>query len=320
MSTETAPPPDAGAPPAESAPPWESTVFVPDKPGEFDKDWHTKAPEEERGKYEPYKGAKNWREALDLADGRVKEAQTALRNRAKEGGPPVRPEGDAATPEAWKAYREFHGIPDDPKGYGIEKPKDYPDEMWNQAEMEGFAKYCHDNDIKGADAKKVLDYYNERGLVAFATVKEARAAQMAAEAKARADYIQTQKETLVQNHGVRLDSDLKALGKIAAISGLDGERLNPDNADQFVGADVIKVLSSMYAMLPKSGDPTARALGRNDANGAPKDRAYWQSVKANPQHPDYIAWLNPKDPRHAEVNRAMDVAYQVDSQQREEKR
>ncbi len=87
-----------------------------------------------------------------------------------------------------------------------------------------------------------------------------------------------------------------------------------------MGDKQFTVMRSLMKMIAKPGDNTGRDLGVNNANGAPKDRAYWQDVKSKPEHPDYKAWLNPKDPRHAEVNRAMDVAYQVDSQQREERR
>jgi hypothetical protein len=307
----------SGTPAPET--PWHISVLAPDKPGELIPDWHLKAPEADRGRYESYKGAKTWLEVADMADSRVKAAQTELRNRAAaDKGLPVRPEGDAATPEAWKAYREAHGLPVDPKEYGLAKPADLPDVLWNQAETDEFAAFALENDLKPAQVKALAEWYQKRGMLAYGMHQQNLVAQKAAEDKARADYVQSQKETLVQNHGVKLDSELKAIAKIAAISGMDPERLNPDNPDAFIGADTVKVLASMYAMLPKSGDPTARMLGNNQA-AAPKDRAYWANVIKDRDHPDTKALANPKDPRHATVQAERDLAYELHVQQQEKR-
>lgn len=314
MSTETAPPPDATPPET----PWTEQIFDPASPRSLAEGWLDKVPQDQRQEWERHKDAKSIFDVIENERGRRKEAQTELRNRAAaDKGLPLRPEGEAATPEAWKAYREAHGLPETPDGYGITKPKDYPDALWVDQEARDFAKFAHDNDISPAAVKAITEWYQSRGLTAYAAHQQAVAAQQAAEAKARADYIQSQKETLAQNHGVHLDRDLKNIAKMANISGMDAERFNPDNPDQFIGADAVKAFASIYAMLPKSGDPTARMLGRNESQGV-KDRSYYTGPDWKAGNPDYDAWAaGPTHARFAEVNRLRNLAYELDSQQRE---
>ena len=150
MSTEapeqTEVAPDTGAAPET---PWYSSAYAPNKPGELTPDWLSKAPEEERKDWEPYKDAKSPFEIAKLAQARVKEAQTALRNRqAKDAGVPIKPEGDKATPEALAEYYKAKGVPADPKEYGITRPDDIPEHLWRQTEMDGYAALFHKHELK----------------------------------------------------------------------------------------------------------------------------------------------------------------------------
>jgi hypothetical protein len=296
------------APPSEA--PWYSQAYDPAKPGELVADWHTKAPPDEADMWKEYAESRNPLEALKSERQRRIDAQTALRNKSdKAAGLPVRPEGEAATPEAIAAYRAAKGLPADHKGYGIAKPADYPAEIWDDAEAEAFAQVFLDAELSPDQVKAITAAYQKQGLAVFQAHTQAMAESKAAEATARANYIQTQKETLAQTHGINVDRELKLVTKLTAASGLDPELLNPDNPEKWVGADVFKSMVSLVAMIPKSGDPTARALG-NMGQNQHKDRAYWQNLK--PGDEDLTILSNPSHPRHKEVAAQKQAAYEQD--------
>lgn len=293
---------------------WQGAIFDPATPGKLTEGWLDKVPQEERGEWERSKSAATIFDVLSNERTRRREAQTELRNRAaKDGGIPLRPEGEQATPEALKEWRQKMGLPVEVTEYGMVKPKDYPDKLWDQQEADDFAKMAHDLDLPVKTVQKMSAWYQERGLVALGQHNEMEAAKQAAAAKERADRIQGNKETLAQEYGVRLDSHLKNLAKMVSISGMEPMRLDPDS-DQFVGVDAVKAITSMYRMLPKSGDSTSAALGRNDAQTV-RDRTYWTSVLKDRNSDDYKALTDAKHPRHQAVVQARNLAYEVDVQQ-----
>lgn len=301
--------PDASAPAATAGTetPWHSTI-TDAATGHLIPDWHTKAPEGERKTWEAYKDAKSPWDIVSKAHERVKEAQTALRNR-KEDGLPAKPVGESATPEALAAYYKARGLPADPKEYGIVKPQDFPQELWNDAEAEGYAKLFQELELTPEQVAGLTKFTQDNARTTWAAHQQALNERKAAEDKARADYIQSQKETMIQNHGPQIDPLLKKIEKLGSVSGLDPARLDPNNPDAFIGADAVKFIESLLAMLPKSGDPTARMLGRNEA-GVAKDRAYYQNWKKG--DPDYDAWIaGPGHPRFAEVDRQRKLAYEM---------
>lgn len=309
MSTETAPLTDAGAS-TESAPetPWTSQIFAADKPGELIPDWHTKAPDDERGKYEPYKDAKTVHEFVSIAEKRASDAQTALRTKqSKDAGLPVRPEGAAATPEALAAYYTARGLPAEPGGYGIAMPADFPKELWNDAEAAGYAKFFHDQEYTPAQVKELTAFAQQNARQVWAQHQQAMAEQKVAMEKGRADYVQAQKETLHQNHGVNVDTVIKRIEKLAGASGFDTSKLHPDNADTYVGSDVIKLLDSVIQMLPRSGDAMTRMAGNMGA--APGRGKEWARAILKNDHPDNKALRDSRHPNHAEIKRAWDLAY-----------
>jgi hypothetical protein len=303
----TQPPPAGDTPPPET-PPWHAGAVDP-KTGQLVANWHALAPEEERADWERHKDAKTPWDVITGERAARRDAQTKLRAKqdAASGLPP-RPEGDKATPEAWAEYRKARGLPADPKEYGVTRPDDFPAELWNEKETEDFLKFAlEEAELSPAQVKAITGWYQGRGKEALTLHQTAMAAQKAMQDKARADYVQAQKETLHQNHGLHVDRDLKVLAKLGAVSGLDPESFNPDNPDKFVGADVVKAMTSLVAMLPKSGDPTARMLGRTDTTGH-RDIGFWKALKADSEEWKILA--NPMHPGHKALSDERDAAYQ----------
>lgn len=319
MDTETAPPTDTSASATGTAPeaPWYASTFSPDKPGEFIPDWHTKAPEDQRGRYERYKDAKTPWDLVTAAEKRVETAQTELRNRAAvDKGLPLRPEGEAATPEAWKAYREARGLPADATGYGIKKPEGYPDAIWSDQEAGEFAAFALENDLTPAQVKALSEWYQGRGLSVFETHQANEAAKAEEETRQREAHIQNEISEMVKNHGPSIDPLINRINKLVGHTGMDPERLNPRNPERFVGADVVKALEFMAASVPKYGDDTRKSMGRND-DGSVKDRSYYTGPNWKKGQPDYDAFMDRSNPRHADVVRQRENAYALEAQSKQ---
>lgn len=317
METETAPVTDA-APEA----PWYSTAFAPDKPGELVPDWHTRAPEEERETWEAYKDAKNpWEIAakaesrVTKAESRVKEAQTALRNKiAAANNLPPRPEGDAATPEAWKAYYEARNLPVDPAGYGLARPADFPETLWNDTEAAGYAKLFHELELTPDQVKALSAHTQGNARQALAAHQAAVQAQQEAIEHQKQTWIRDQKGFLVQDFGIEVDP---ALNKLQKLTGLPKECFTPDTPDQYLGRDTIRALASLVKMIPSTGDFTRQKMGGSPAGSDTRDRAYW--AKLDPKSEDGKAWANSAHPRHKEVAAARAEAYRLDAELRDAK-
>lgn len=313
METETTPVADA-APEAT----WYSTAFAPDKPGEFVPDWHTKAPEEERKTWEAYKDAKNPWEIATKAENRVKEAQTALRNKiAAANNLPPRPEGEAATPEAWKAYYEARNLPVDPAGYGLARPADFPEALWNDGEAAGYAKLFHEIELTPDQVKALSAHTQGNARQALAAHQQAMQAQQAAIDKAKADYVQREKEGLVQDFGANVDPAINKIKALCEASKMDPECFNPDNPDKWLGRDTIRALASLVKMIPSTGDFTRQKMGGSPTGSDTRDRNYWS--KLDPKSEDGKAWFNSAHPRHKEVAAARAEAYHLDAELRDAK-
>lgn len=310
MSDATAVAPDP-SPAADTGPAWESTVFAADKPGELIPDWHTKAPDPKA--YEPYKSAKNWREAVDMADGRVKEAQRALHEkRSADAGLPPKPDGEAATPEAWAEYYKARNLPTDPKEYGITKPDDLPDAIWESAKMDSWAALLHKLEVPPEAAKELVGYWNQQSREALTQYAQQQEAAKAAEALAKDKWVREQKEFLVQDFGVEVDP---AINKIQKLTGLAKEALDPAIPEQYLGREAIRALASLVKMIPATGDFTRQKLGGSPNVNTVQSREYWKTL--DPKSDDYKALSDSNHPRHKQVYEARAEAYRIDAELRD---
>jgi hypothetical protein len=76
----------------------------------------------------------------------------------------TRPADDATDEEkaTWNAYiKQQNGVPDDAKGYGWERPEDVSEDMWDQAQIDGFAEILHKGNVPPETAKELFDAYND---------------------------------------------------------------------------------------------------------------------------------------------------------------
>jgi len=276
-------------------PSWGASILDAAKPGALIIDWHMKA--KEPAKWEPYKGAKTVDELLGLAEKRVTDAQAALRNKPA-GNLPARPEKEA-TPEAWAAYREAHGLPAKPEDYGITKPDDFPKELWNDTEVTEFAALAHELDLK-PDVVKALTTWQQK------LARDTFAAHQKAAAESSAALQQSEAAELSKRFGVKLDGTLQELKSTAQASGAPPGLFDP-KAPDFLGVHAVTLFAKILERVPRGEDKTRQLFG--DSKTAAMYDLAWAKACTAKGHPDYEAITNPKHPRHAELTELRNQAY-----------
>lgn len=275
---------------------WMQSILDPAAPGAFVADWHTKAPDPV--KYEPYKGAKNLDEFMSVAEKRVADAQTAMRQRTVKELPP-RPADDAA-PEAWNEYRTARNLPMTVDEYGItNKPDSLPDELWSPDEAKAFAEFAHKSDMPAETARSIAEWYREKTKSNF---EAHRAAMETAEKELR----DSEAVELNRRYGAKLDGTLKDVRQAAKDSGVPEEFFDPASK-QFVGVHLTGLVADMLARAPRGEDGTSRKMG-NPSQGD-NYTLEWAKAILQPGHPDNEALTNRSHPRHAEVIAARNRVY-----------
>lgn len=288
-----------------SPPSWAAGILDSAAPGALIADWHTKAPEP--AKWEPYKGAKSLEELLTMAEKRVGDAQAALRSRpatpaaaASVASLPARPEPGAA-PEAWQAWREAHGLPGKPEDYGITRPDDFPEQLWNDDEAAEFMRFAHERDLSPELVKALAGWQQDRARHFFADRQRHDAESFA---KLQAD----EAAALARLFGPRLDTTLKDLQAIAQATGARPSWFDPRSTD-FAGVELVDFFAKLRSRIPRGEDATRRHMG--DSRQSPAYDLAWAKVAIRQGHPDYEALTNPKHPQHAELTELRNQAYAV---------
>lgn len=73
--------------------------------------------------------------------------------------PPPKKPGEGATPEEIKAYRDYVGIPDDPKGYDLNFDDGTAIGEDVMPHIEGFLKHAHESGLSKDAVKSTLKFY-----------------------------------------------------------------------------------------------------------------------------------------------------------------
>jgi hypothetical protein len=68
------------------------------------------------------------------------------------------PPKETDAPELQAAWRKGLGVPDDPGGYKIERPKELPEPLWQADQAQAWGKLAHEVGLTPAQEKKIRDW------------------------------------------------------------------------------------------------------------------------------------------------------------------
>jgi len=189
---------------------------------------------------------------------------------------------------------QLQGVPKDPKGYGIARPADLPEQFWNQAAADEFATLARQFHVSPAGVKAIM------GLQERITKQElARGQQIEQEHWAKQDQLF---EAAVQKLGISMDDAMALAKRGAATLGFDLKGNGFKSAEARLAAIRMTNLVSEDKLI--KGDPTGETQG-NELEQA-------RDIMSNPQNPLHAAWMpGSTDPRHEQAVSKVAELYRI---------
>lgn len=283
----------AGAGASDASADWVGQVYDPTTK-QFAEGWHLKTPNP--AEFEPYAKAKTPSELIALQQQRLNDTRGALH---KAKNPLPRPAADAPA-DHWKQYREQKGLPVEPAGYGLERPQGLADELWDEAGVQEFADLALKHDASPELVKAAHEWWHNRLQTGASTAKEAQAQEWK-------EIELKEAQALGQMFGTQVDAKLRDFQAVAQEADVDPGLFTPGH-EMFLGIAGVKFASWLLDRLPRGEDGMVNKMGAPTGQGQ-YNLEWAKAVKMDPKHPDHAAWKDPRNPRHAEVNKLMSQAY-----------
>jgi len=181
---------------------------------------------------------------------------------------------------------QINGVPKDANGYGIAKPKDLPDEVWNPKMAEGFSSWAHKHSVAPAAVRELLN-------LNVATVHEGLKAREEYTTKFYADQ-QAAISTALKLENVPMDKAQELAKRGAQQLGLDLN--NEQDAALMKNA---KAFMMAYRHAVATGEDKFVDGNANATGGDPTKLA--QDIVQNKSNPENAAYWDAGDPRHKAV-------------------
>lgn len=207
----------------------------------------------------------------------------------KKGLVPLPKDAPAEVKAEWHArQKELNGVPDKPEGYGIKKPVDLPDELWDGKYVEGVQGIFHKHNIPPEAAAELIAYGANYGKTVHAEGMLNIQRQLEA----------GQKE-LETTWGAETPKKLALAVRGAQTLGLDTK--DPI----FRNPGVVRAMVKMAELVSED-----KLVGANGGGGeGPKSfRAEALDISTNPNNPLHKAYRDPNNPQHeATVARVLEL-------------
>jgi hypothetical protein len=208
---------------------------------------------------------------------------------------PSRPPADAA-PEVLEAHstlmRELNGVPETAADYGIAKPDDMPDEMWNGEYVNDIATVLHKHNASPELVQELV------------AMDATHAAKMAAQSDAaQVEAFKAESAKLAKAFGSNLQQQVDRASRVATTLGLD-----PASNPMFKNADVVMAFAKMYDKIGE--DNWVSGSGGNAlAGGSNLEKA--RSIAFDKNNPLHEAYHNPDHTNHARARETAETFYKA---------
>lgn len=190
----------------------------------------------------------------------------------------------------------INNVPKDPKGYGLARPADLPEQFWNQEGADKFALLAQKHHISPAAMKDLMGLQLEltRGEIAHGQTMET-------------EYYTGQDKTFeaaMKTAGIDMEKATDLATRAAATLGIDPKSLI------FRNASVKQALVRFANLVAEDKLVT----GDNKQEG--DELAMARDIANNPQNPLYKAWHDPNDPQHEAAKARRDELYRIDGEKK----
>lgn len=175
--------------------------------------------------------------------------------------------------------RELNGVPEKVEGYGVEKPKDVPDDQWNGEYVNSMVGILHKHNVSPAAVKELLAADQQFAIKARTGIDAAKN-----------QTFENTRTKVVQAFGNNFDQQLGLAKRMATTMGLNMQ-------DPAIGnnADLIIGLAKAAAFISED------KLVKGSDGGAPgtNDREKARSIVFEKSNPLYEAYHDARHPMHS---------------------
>lgn len=181
----------------------------------------------------------------------------------------------------------INGVPADPKGYGIAKPADMPDNLWNQTMADTYASWAHKHAVSPAAAKELM-------AANLATVQTALKAQ----AQEETNFWTKQQQTFegkARESNIALDRANELVEKGAVALGLD---LTNEQTKNFLKGSDARLMAMRHAIA--IGEDKA-VTGNSSPAGDGDPASMAKAARSDPSNALYAAYWN-KDGKYSRTD------------------
>jgi len=232
-----------------------------------------------------------WKRAKNFEDIAVQHTNSNFLNGKKA----LAPLPDGAPPEVVaerrKLLESINGVPSDPKGYGIQRPPELPENLWSEPAAQNLAKWAHENCVSPQAAQKLMSEHAKIIMAQAAEIQQGETKfwndqQSAFEAQIRQDNIPAEKASALVEKG-------------AIALGLD-----PTNEQTkiFLKGKDARLMAMRHAIaIGEDSAVTANTTGQ----GQQDPQAAADDILRNPQNPMYSAFWQKKGESSAAHNAAV---------------
>ena len=292
-----APPPGAGAPPPGGGTgepvPYYREIFAAD--GAINRAALDRLPEPIRYlKDSPLANVKN----ADDVFYQLANAQTLAGRKGLLPLPPTASDADKAA--RGELLDAINGVPKEFTGYGITRPADIPEQQWQPALAENFAKWCKANHVSPSGAQDLIKLQLD-------TVRASIASQGTSEQR----FFQAESERfgqMIAQQNIPADKASMLIERGATMLGIDLKV--PRNAILFKNADV-QMMALKHAL---ANGEAGFAAGESPA-GSRNPQEEVNSIMYDETNPLHAAFADPQHPQFQTAKERLDELFRLIAKQ-----
>lgn len=211
----------------------------------------------------------------------------------KKGLIPLPPDAPKEVVAERKALLDsINGVPKEAKDYGISKPADIPDALWNSKLVDGYVSWAHKHSVSPAAAKEMVD-------IQHVVVKE----QLAQQAQYETEFFANQQKAFdaaLRTEGVTADKAASLVERGAIKLGLD---IKDPAVQTLLKNSNVRLMALRHAV---STGEDSFVGGDNPRGGEGDPERMASDAVHNKANPLYEPLYNTSHPQHKMVKEKVD--------------
>lgn len=246
------------------------------------------------------KDARPFLERLKSPDDLFKSYVHAQKLVREKGLTPLR-EGasEAEIAEHRATLAKINGVPEKPEGYGIKRPDDVPESVWDQSYTDAMSKLLHKHALPPAAVQELVAEHTKLQMAALEKAEQSAALE-------ESKLIEQEQAKLKGEFGLLYDRKIQDAVRGAKWLGID------IHDPIFKNASMVIAAAKVADRIKEASHVDGQGAG---AEGAPSPAAEITAMTSDPKHKFYNALRDPNNPLHTyAIEHRRKLARQMDAE------